>query len=167
MLIASKYEEIYAPEVRDFVYITDKSYSREEIIQMEYIILSNLNFDILQVSPYTFLKRFHFVTCDTMKSFYLAQFILEFSLLEYKMLNYSSSMKAAACLYISRKLIKLEQSWPQFLVTASTYMDKDIKPCVKELCKILELIPNIQLKACITKFSSQRFLEVAKINMFK
>jgi len=26
MLIASKYEEIYAPEVRDFVYITDKAY---------------------------------------------------------------------------------------------------------------------------------------------
>lgn len=29
MLIASKYEEIYAPEVRDFVYITDKAYSKE------------------------------------------------------------------------------------------------------------------------------------------
>jgi len=25
MLIASKYEEIYAPEVKDFVYITDKA----------------------------------------------------------------------------------------------------------------------------------------------
>jgi G2/mitotic-specific cyclin-B, other len=33
MLIASKYEEIYAPEVRDFVYITDKAYSKEEILQ--------------------------------------------------------------------------------------------------------------------------------------
>lgn len=28
MLIASKYEEIYAPEVRDFVYITDKAYNK-------------------------------------------------------------------------------------------------------------------------------------------
>jgi G2/mitotic-specific cyclin-B, other len=35
MLIASKYEEIYAPEVRDFVYITDKAYSKEEILKME------------------------------------------------------------------------------------------------------------------------------------
>jgi cyclin B len=32
MLIASKYEEIYAPEVRDFVYITDNAYSRVEIL---------------------------------------------------------------------------------------------------------------------------------------
>ena len=32
MLIASKYEEIYAPEIRDFVYITDKAYTREQIL---------------------------------------------------------------------------------------------------------------------------------------
>jgi G2/mitotic-specific cyclin-B, other len=35
MLIASKYEEIYAPEVRDFVYITDNAYSRDQIFAME------------------------------------------------------------------------------------------------------------------------------------
>jgi G2/mitotic-specific cyclin-B, other len=29
MLIASKYEEIYAPEIRDCVYITDKAYTKE------------------------------------------------------------------------------------------------------------------------------------------
>jgi hypothetical protein len=39
MLIASKYEEIYAPEIRDFVHITDKSCSREEILKLEYDIL--------------------------------------------------------------------------------------------------------------------------------
>jgi cyclin B len=29
MMIASKYEEIYAPEVRDFVYICDNAYTKE------------------------------------------------------------------------------------------------------------------------------------------
>jgi cyclin B len=29
MLVASKYEEIYAPEIRDFIFMTDKAYSRE------------------------------------------------------------------------------------------------------------------------------------------
>jgi cyclin B len=28
MLIASKYEEIWAPEVNDFVYISDRAYTR-------------------------------------------------------------------------------------------------------------------------------------------
>ena len=166
MLIASKYEEIYAPEVRDFVYITDKSYSKEEILKMEYTILSSLNFDILQVSPYIFLRRSHFVTGEGLKSFYLAQYILEFSLLEYKMLLYSSSIKAAACFLISRRLLKMEPAWPQSLVKCSSYSTNELKPCIRDVCKILELIPRISLKACIQKFSAPKFLEVAKINLF-
>jgi hypothetical protein len=39
MLIASKYEEIWAPEVRDFVYISDKAYSREDILKCEKTML--------------------------------------------------------------------------------------------------------------------------------
>ena len=35
MLIASKYEEMYAPEVRDFVYITDNTYSSSSIRDLE------------------------------------------------------------------------------------------------------------------------------------
>lgn len=166
MLIASKYEEIYAPEVRDFVYITDKSYSKEEILKMEYLILTGLNFETLHVSPYTYLRRYHFITGDSMKSFYLAQYILEFSLLEYKMLLYSSSIKSSACLMTSRKLLKLEPSWPTNLVKSSGYTCSDLKPVVKDIVKILEIIPRITLRACINKFSLPKFLEVAKINMF-
>jgi len=29
MLIASKYEEIYPPEIRDFIFMTDKAYTKE------------------------------------------------------------------------------------------------------------------------------------------
>lgn len=35
MLIACKYEEIYPPIVKDFVYITDNAYTKEEILDME------------------------------------------------------------------------------------------------------------------------------------
>lgn len=39
LFIASKYEELYPPEVRDFVYITDDTYTRHQIIEMEKHIL--------------------------------------------------------------------------------------------------------------------------------
>lgn len=39
MLVASKYEEIWAPEVRDFVYISDRAYNRDQILNMEKIDL--------------------------------------------------------------------------------------------------------------------------------
>lgn len=58
MLIASKYEEIYAPEVRDFVYITDNAYTKEEILQMEQSMLSKLDFNITVPSALRFLERF-------------------------------------------------------------------------------------------------------------
>ena len=34
MFIAAKYEEIYAPQVDEFVYVTDESYSREQVIKV-------------------------------------------------------------------------------------------------------------------------------------
>lgn len=36
LLIASKYEEIYPPELRDLVYICDRAYSRNEVCQRRY-----------------------------------------------------------------------------------------------------------------------------------
>lgn len=39
MLIAAKYEEIYPPFIRDFIYITDKAYTKEQILQQETLIL--------------------------------------------------------------------------------------------------------------------------------
>ena len=46
MLIACKYEEIYPPIVKDFVFITDNAYTKEEILKMEKKMLTTLDFDI-------------------------------------------------------------------------------------------------------------------------
>ncbi|XP_020247167.1 G2/mitotic-specific cyclin S13-7-like [Asparagus officinalis] len=35
MLIASKYEEIWAPQVEDFICLSDRAYSQEQILAME------------------------------------------------------------------------------------------------------------------------------------
>ena len=58
LLIASKYEEIYVPEIRDFVFISDNAYTREEILEMERSILISLQFSITIPSSYRFLERF-------------------------------------------------------------------------------------------------------------
>jgi G2/mitotic-specific cyclin-B, other len=58
MLIASKYEEIYAPEIRDFIYMTDKTYTKEQILSMERDILYSLDFKITVPSIYRFLERY-------------------------------------------------------------------------------------------------------------
>ncbi len=101
MLIASKYEEIYAPEVRDFVYITDKAYSKEEILKMEQNILMTLDFNVTSPSAYRFLERFTKVVNGDALLFNLARYLIELPLIEYRMLKYTPSNIAASAVYLA------------------------------------------------------------------
>ena len=58
MLTASKYEEIWAPEVNDFVCLSDRAYTHEQILRMEKVILGKLEWTLTVPTPYVFLVRF-------------------------------------------------------------------------------------------------------------
>lgn len=58
MLIAAKYEEMFFPEIEDFVYITNKAYTSEQIIEMETTLLITLNFSVGIPIPLQYLRRF-------------------------------------------------------------------------------------------------------------
>jgi hypothetical protein len=60
MYLASKFEEVYAPNATDFARSTDNGYVREEIIEMENILLKTLNW---KLSPVTS----NYWTCVLMK----------------------------------------------------------------------------------------------------
>ena len=55
LMVAAKYEEIYPPEVKDFVFITDKAYMKQQVLTMEYNILSSLSFDLTFPTSFRFL----------------------------------------------------------------------------------------------------------------
>ncbi|PIA65285.1 hypothetical protein AQUCO_00100634v1 [Aquilegia coerulea] len=46
MLIASKYEELFAPHVEEFCFITDNTYTRDEVLKMESQVLNILSFHL-------------------------------------------------------------------------------------------------------------------------
>ena len=56
-MVASKYEEIYPPEVKDFVYITDRAYSKQQVLSMEYNLLNALSFDLTFPTAFRFLEK--------------------------------------------------------------------------------------------------------------
>ena len=39
LFISSKYEEIYPPEITEFVYITDDAYTKHQVLGMEKVLL--------------------------------------------------------------------------------------------------------------------------------
>lgn len=53
-----KYEEIYPPDVGEFVYITDDTYSKTQVIKMENLILRVLSFDLTVPTHFTFLMEY-------------------------------------------------------------------------------------------------------------
>jgi hypothetical protein len=58
LLIASKYEEIYAPDVQELVEMTDNAYTRDEVLQVECIMLNTLGFELAVPTAFFFAQRF-------------------------------------------------------------------------------------------------------------
>jgi cyclin B len=56
LFIASKYEEIYPPNCNEFAEMTDKAFSKKEILEMEGKIIFALDFELTVPSAYRFLE---------------------------------------------------------------------------------------------------------------
>jgi hypothetical protein len=103
LLIACKYEEIYPPEVKDCVYITDRAYTRQDVLDMETDIVKILQFKMTVPTGHPFLQRFLHVARATKVMRNLANYYMERMLQEYSTLSYRPSLVAAAavCLAIN------------------------------------------------------------------
>lgn len=164
MFIASKYEEIYPPELKDFVYITDKAYVKSEVLEMEYKMLKYLNFDITFPTQWSFLEIFKKKLDLEQKTFYLAWFLMELSLINYKMLKFKYSQIAASAVLIAIKtlnyfnIVEFEKN--------TGYNEKDIEECVKEIINFNIYNLTHSLQAIRKKFSTRKYDEVSKIQVY-
>ena len=163
MLIACKYEEIYVPEINDFVYVTDKAYSNAEVLEMEGSILSTLEFNLTTVSPLRFLERYAIICNFDEKCLTMAKYLLEISLIEYKMICYPPSMLACSSIYLVNKLIKKTSNWNIPLIKNTKYNENNLNLCSKDIFHLLQNGERSNLQAVRRKFSSPKFLEVVKI----
>ena len=57
MYIASKYEEITPPDVSEFVYITDDTYTKVQVLRMEHLLLKVLDFKVTAPTANWFLNH--------------------------------------------------------------------------------------------------------------
>lgn len=99
LLIACKFEEIYPPEVRDCVYITDYAYEREEVLAMETAILNCLDFQICVPTGYHFLCRYLNCIQASDRTRHLSHYYSERNLQEIDSLATKPHCFAAAAVY--------------------------------------------------------------------
>ncbi|EYB82382.1 hypothetical protein Y032_0361g3480 [Ancylostoma ceylanicum] len=98
MMIAAKYEEIYPPELKEFIYITDDTYTAEQILQMERVILNELHFDVGTPTSQWFGGRFARHQRASRKTINAMNMLLDLVLLDIEYIAYRPSYIAAACL---------------------------------------------------------------------
>jgi cyclin B len=161
MLIASKYEDIYPPEVQDFVNISDKAFTREDVLKMERSILKQLKYSVTVPSCFRFLQMFCKICETSEQHMAFARYFVELALVDYKMLKYSNSMKAAAALYLMHKFKEIKPEWNGEVSKRSKYKEEDLKTCAKDLCCLFQQASRSNLQAVKNKFSSLSLFQVA------
>ncbi|KAJ9674301.1 hypothetical protein PVL29_023697 [Vitis rotundifolia] len=136
MLIAAKYEEISSPRVEDFCYITDNTYTKEEVVKMETDILKSLNFEMGNPTIKTFLRRFTRIAQENYKTpnlqlEFLGYYLAELSLLDYGCVKFLPSMVAASVIFLSRFTLRPKMHpWCSSLQHHSGYKPSELKECV-------------------------------------
>lgn len=158
MLIASKYEEMWPPEVNDFVYMTDNAYTKEEIIRMEGAMLSTLEYALGNPLPTQFIQRYTKATGANTDTVRVAGYIMELSITSYDMVSYKQSTLAASALVLAGQITG-QSCYSDSLQHYSTYSFDQLTPCMKALQGQLKasVEPDATLKAIRKKHSKTKF----------
>mmetsp|Transcript_4850 Transcript_4850/g.7563 ORF Transcript_4850/g.7563 Transcript_4850/m.7563 type:complete len:395 (+) Transcript_4850:152-1336(+) len=164
MLLASKFEEIYAPEVRDFVYICDKAYTREEILEMEGTILSKLGFNLSVPQAHLYMSRFlKFGGVKRKEAESLAYYFCELTLQDYAFLKYAPSVVASSAVYLALKHSTAPtNTWGPLMTALTTYPEQALAHCVKEMEDAAKMAAQRSLTAVYKKYGSDKYHEVSK-----
>ncbi|TVU34145.1 hypothetical protein EJB05_15974, partial [Eragrostis curvula] len=168
MLIAAKYEEICAPQVEEFCYITDNTYFRDEILEMEASVLSYLKFEMTAPTAKCFLRRFVRAAqvCDEdppLHLEFLASYVAELSLLEYSLLSYPPSLIAASSVFLAKFVLQpTKYPWNSTLAHYTQYKPSELCDCVKALHRLLSVGLASNLPAIREKYSQHKYKFVAK-----
>jgi len=165
MFLASKVEEMYAPEINDFVYITDNAYTAGEIRQMELKLLAALKFNFSRPLPLHFLRRNSKAGDVDVLQHTVAKYLVELTLLEYDMAHYPPSAVAAAALFLSLRLLEpdstLTSVWTVTLQHYSTYTGRDLMAIVTKLAQALVRAKENKLQAVRCKYHSKKLMKVS------
>jgi len=163
MLIAAKYEEIYAPEVRDFVYISDQAYNRDQILAMEGIMLNCLGFFITAPTCLRFAERLFRVGKVSPETENYIRYLMELTMQDSKFLRYRPSEIAAAATYLGMKTTG--HQWDATVEHHSNYSRQKMNDVLVDLQELAARDPP-KYRAVRKKYANKKYCEVCFFVVF-
>ena len=158
MLIAAKYEEMYPPDVSDYIYICESAYSRNDILNMEQNMLKVIDYSLSNPTCLHFFYVQPIISCDSINCgtagavsavgntdsiaidkavFNTAKYLMELAL-DMDSLDYLPSQITVSAIHLAYNII--EQQMPQVLLDSAlikSHSLDDIKPCMDHLGYLL------------------------------
>ena len=164
LLISCKSQEIYYPQLNEFIDITDGAYVKNELIEMEKKVLKILDFNIVAPTANDFYNIIAKAFCLDQKQFYLGKYFLESSLIDYRMIKYSSSVIGVSCAYIVMKFFGIDNYKILYKneVVNENCPQKVIKEAARDICFLVKNLSQSTLKAVKDKYSLNHFLNVVQ-----
>ncbi|KAG0502876.1 hypothetical protein HPP92_002948 [Vanilla planifolia] len=145
MLIACKYEEIWAPE----------------ILKMEKEILNKLDWSLTFPTTYVFIIRFLKAAASDKEMENMAFFFSELALMHYSMLIYCPSMVAASAVYAARCTLKKSPMWNKTLEYHTGFSEEQLMECAKHMVDFHSSAPDSKLTVVYRKYSKEELGGVA------
>nr|XP_056711397.1 cyclin-A2 [Euleptes europaea] len=163
MLLASKFEEIYPPEVTEFVYITDDTYTKKQVLRMEHLVLKVLSFDLAAPTINQFLSQYFLHQPANSQVENLATYLGELSLIDADpFLKYLPSVIAAAAFHIANYTIT-GRTWPESLVKVTGYTIESLQPCLMDLHKTYHRAAQHTQQSVREKYKALKYNAVSLI----
>jgi len=162
MFIASKYEEIYPPDVGEFVYITDDTYNKRQVLRMEHLVLKVLNFDLSAPTSLYFLSQLTQMSNTDEKTKHLAMYLCELSLMCAEFLRFRPSEVGAGSLALAR-LTTAQQPWPAALATETEMQLTGLHDCMVLLNREHSKAGTAAQQAVREKYKTIKYHRVADI----
>ncbi|GMN50089.1 hypothetical protein TIFTF001_019253 [Ficus carica] len=162
MLLACKYEEVSVPMIEDFVLITDKAYTKNDVLEMEKLMVNTLQFNFSVPTPFVFMRRFLKAAQPNKKLEVLSSYIIELCLVENEMVQFPPSLLAAAAIYTAQcSLHKLKQ-WSKTSEWYSNYSEHQLQECSRLMVAFHQNAGKGKLTGVYRKYNTRKFGFAAK-----
>ncbi|XP_015884069.3 G2/mitotic-specific cyclin-2 isoform X2 [Ziziphus jujuba] len=163
MLLSSKYEEVSVPVVEDLILISDKAYSRKDVLDMEKLMINTLQFNLSVPTAYVFMRRFLKAAESDKKLELLSFFMIELCLVEYQMLKFPPSLLAAAAIYTAQCTISGFKQWSKTSEWHSGYSQEQLLECSRLMVAFHQKAGTGKLTGVHRKYSTSKYGYAAKI----
>lgn len=164
MLLACKYEEVSVPVVEDLIFIADKAYTRQDLLEMEKLMLNTLQFNMSLPTPYVFLRRFLKAAESDKKLELLCSYLIELSLVEYEMIKFPPSLLAAAAVYTAQCSLYGFKQWNKTCEFYTKYSEDQLLECSRLMVTFHQKAGTGKLTGVHRKYSTSKFGYAAKFN---